>query len=71
MAIGPFTEDPAASRAAFARARGLRDQLEQAVGGSLPELSMGMTGDFEAGIAEGATVVRIGTALFGARPTEV
>ena len=71
MAIGPFTADVAASRAAFALARGLRDQLEQAVGGGLPELSMGMTGDFEAGIAEGATVVRIGTALFGARPTEV
>jgi pyridoxal phosphate enzyme (YggS family) len=71
MAIGPFTADVAASRTAFARARGLRDQLEQAVGRGLSELSMGMTGDFEAGIAEGATVVRIGTALFGARRTEV
>lgn len=71
MAIGPFHTDPAASRAAFAQVRVLRDVLEQAVGRGLPELSMGMTGDFEAGIAEGATLVRIGTALFGDRSTEV
>ncbi len=71
MAIGPFSTDPTASRAAFAQVRVVRDHLEQAVGRPLPELSMGMTGDFEAGIAEGATLVRIGTAIFGARPTEV
>ena len=71
MAIGPFSTDPTASRAAFAQVRVVGDHLEQAVGQPLPELSMGMTGDFEAGIAEGATLVRIGTAIFGARPTEV
>ena len=71
MAIGPFSTDPAASHSAFARVRVLRDHLEQAVGHGLPELSMGMTGDFEAAIAEGATLVRIGTALFGVRSTEV
>jgi len=48
----------------------LRDRLRdrQIVDGDLPELSMGMTGDFEVAIAEGATLVRIGTAIFGERP---
>lgn len=70
MAIGPFTADVSASRAAFAQVRRLRDELEQAVGRALLELSMGMSGDLEAGIAEGATLVRVGTAIFGSRPVQ-
>ena len=57
------------TRAAFARLRELREQAEAsgAYGSALPELSMGMTGDFREAIREGSTIVRIGTALFGAR----
>jgi hypothetical protein len=54
-------------RPAFARLRTLRDDLARASGAALPALSMGMSDDFEAAIAEGATSVRIGTALFGER----
>lgn len=68
MAIGPFTTDPRASRAAFARLGELRDRLQDGVGVALPELSMGMSADYELAIEEGATMVRIGTALFGERP---
>ena len=63
MAIPEPTEDAAEQRAAFARLR----QLQQALGLELDTLSMGMSQDLEAAIAEGATWVRIGTALFGAR----
>jgi hypothetical protein len=60
---------PAAeARATFGRLRQLRDALRQTSGLALPELSMGMTADAEAAVAEGATLVRIGTALFGPRP---
>ncbi len=55
------------ARRAFARLRELRDRLEQLAGIGLPELSMGMSADAEAAAAEGATLVRIGTALFGPR----
>ena len=67
MTIAPLADDPAVARRAFARLRELRDRL--AVHGGLPlrELSMGMTGDLEAAIAEGSTIVRVGTALYGAR----
>lgn len=51
----------------FAGLRELRDRLRDDIGLALPELSMGMTADFEVAIAEGATLVRIGTAIFGAR----
>lgn len=61
MAIPPNTEDPERTRPYFARLRGLARQFE------LPRLSMGMSGDFEVAIEEGATEVRVGTALFGAR----
>jgi pyridoxal phosphate enzyme (YggS family) len=54
-------------RPAFARLRALRDDLARASGAALPVLSMGMSDDFEAAVAEGATCVRIGTALFGQR----
>lgn len=63
MCIPEPTEDPAAQHAAFARLRQLRDSLNL----GLDTLSMGMSHDLEAAIAEGATWVRIGTALFGAR----
>lgn len=56
------------ARATFRRLRELRDLLETTVGELLPELSMGMSADAEAAVAEGATLVRIGTALFGPRP---
>ena len=56
------------ARATFRRLRELRDRLEQASGVGLAELSMGMSDDAEAAAAEGATLVRIGTALFGPRP---
>jgi hypothetical protein len=60
---------PAAeARATFGRLRVLRDALQEASGMRLPELSMGMTADAESAVAEGATLVRIGTALFGPRP---
>ncbi len=69
MAIPPFFEDPEESRPWFARLRELRDRLAPAYGGrpGLTELSMGMSGDFEVAIEEGATMVRVGTALFGPR----
>lgn len=67
MTMAPYSEDPNAARPFFAALRGLRDHLEEATGTPLPELSMGMSGDFEAAIAEGSTLVRLGTAIFGAR----
>ena len=69
MGIGPFTADQRASRTSFAQLRELRDRLQDAVGIPLPELSMGMSADYALAIEEGATMVRIGTALFGERPT--
>jgi pyridoxal phosphate enzyme (YggS family) len=66
MCIPPPQPDAAAERAVFARLRVLMDQLN-ANGLKLDTLSMGMSADFESAIAEGATMVRIGTALFGAR----
>jgi pyridoxal phosphate enzyme (YggS family) len=67
MCLPPPQHEVAAQRALFARVRQLRDGL-QPLGLALDTLSMGMSGDFEAAIAEGATHVRIGTALFGPRP---
>jgi pyridoxal phosphate enzyme (YggS family) len=67
MAIPPFREEPEEARPFFRKLREIRDQLEQASGAGLPELSMGMSHDFPVAIAEGATLVRIGTALFGPR----
>jgi pyridoxal phosphate enzyme (YggS family) len=68
MAIPLETQHPEHSRPAFARLRALRDALRDAPGaGSLRALSMGMSADFEVAIEEGATIVRVGTALFGAR----
>jgi len=67
MCIPPFLEDPEEVRPYFARLRNLRDALQTRLGRRLPVLSMGMSHDFEAAILEGATEVRVGTALFGTR----
>jgi pyridoxal phosphate enzyme (YggS family) len=67
MTIAPMVEDPEDARAAFRRLREMRDSLAERLRRPLPELSMGMTHDFEVAIEEGATQVRIGTAIFGAR----
>jgi pyridoxal phosphate enzyme (YggS family) len=69
MTIAPWTPEPEKARPVFRRLRELKEQCEQQLGAPLPHLSMGMSGDFEVAIAEGATLVRIGTALFGPRPT--
>jgi pyridoxal phosphate enzyme (YggS family) len=66
MAIPPFLSDPEAARPFFRRLRVLREELASD-GFSLPDLSMGMTQDFEVAIEEGATLVRVGTAIFGPR----
>jgi PLP dependent protein len=68
MCIPPLVEDPEQVRPYFRRLRELRDELARQVGRELPVLSMGMSHDFETAIEEGATEVRVGTALFGARP---
>jgi pyridoxal phosphate enzyme (YggS family) len=70
MTVGRMVARPEDARADFARLRSLRDRAEERLGIVLPELSMGMSGDFEVAIEEGATMVRIGTALFGRRPRE-
>jgi pyridoxal phosphate enzyme (YggS family) len=66
MTMAPLSGDETAQRGVFAALRRLRDKLETD-GLGLPELSMGMSGDFRAAIAEGATMVRLGTVLFGER----
>ena len=65
MAMGPTHGDPTP---AFVELRTLRDEAEQRLGKSLPVLSMGMSGDFEAAAAAGSTMLRLGQALFGPRP---
>ena len=67
MCLPPFFDDPEAARPFFVRLRELRDALQSRLGLPLPELSMGMSGDFEAAVEEGATLVRVGTSLFGPR----
>jgi len=69
MVLPPFTPDPEDARPYFRRLRGVRDELAgRGVAPSmLRELSMGMSHDFEVAIEEGATLVRVGTAIFGAR----
>jgi len=68
MLLPAAEPSPAKQRAVFARCRAIRDELN-ARGLALDHLSMGMSGDLESAIAEGATMVRVGTALFGPRPT--
>ena len=67
MCIPPFTENPEQTRPHFRRLRELRDRLTRQLARALPVLSMGMSHDFEVAIEEGATEVRVGTALFGTR----
>jgi len=67
MAVPPYTPVPEKVRPYFQRLRDLKTQAEEALGAPLPQLSMGMSGDFEVAIEEGSTLVRIGTALFGER----
>jgi len=67
MTVPPWTTDQERLREVFRQMRELKQRSEQIVGAPLPQLSMGMSGDFEIAIEEGATIVRIGTALFGPR----
>lgn len=68
MTMAPYDADEATIRGVFIGLRELRNQLQQVHGIELPALSMGMSDDFEIAIAEGATHIRIGRSLFGARP---
>jgi pyridoxal phosphate enzyme (YggS family) len=67
MTVGLQSPDEAAVRGSYRSLRELRDRAADVVGTGLPVLSMGMSGDLEAAVAEGATLVRIGSAVFGAR----
>jgi PLP dependent protein len=67
MTMAPFEAPEATLRQVFGGLRLLRDRLQDQIGAALPELSMGMSGDFQIAIREGATLVRIGTAIFGPR----
>ncbi len=68
MCLPPDFDAPELARPFFAHLHELRDGLESRLGAALPHLSMGMTGDFEAAIEEGATIIRVGTSIFGPRP---
>jgi len=70
MLLPPWSEDPERTRPWFARLRAFRDRLVEngAPASALAQLSMGMSHDYEAAIEEGATIVRVGTAIFGRRP---
>ena len=70
MTIPPYHPNPENSRSHFSRLREFRDQCEKQNRISLHELSMGMTNDFEVAVEEGATLVRVGTAIFGPRPKD-
>jgi len=70
MTIHPLTEEPEDARPCFAALRELRDRVSKETGVALPQLSMGMSADYEAAIEEGATMVRIGTAIFGPRKSK-
>lgn len=67
MTIPPLAANPENSRKYFARLRQLRDRLEKEFRLPLPHLSMGMSGDYRVAVEEGATLVRVGTAIFGER----
>lgn len=68
MTMAPFSENPEDARPFFRALRELRDATERKFGIVLPRLSMGMSGDYEVAVEEGATWVRLGTVLFGERP---
>ena len=67
MTIGPFTDNEKSVRRAFSRCNILFKQGRESVGDQFDSLSMGMSGDFPLAIAEGATMIRIGSSLFGPR----
>src|SRR5262249_50726205 len=67
MTVGAPVATSEQARTGFAKLRELRDAIARRLGRPLPELSMGMSGDYEVAVEEGATMVRVGTALFGAR----
>jgi len=67
MTMAPWSADPETARPVFRKLRALRDHLSGTVPGRWDEFSMGMTDDFEVAIEEGATIVRIGRAIFGPR----
>ena len=67
MTMAPFTRQPENARPYFQKLRDLKSACEARLGAPLPELSMGMSGDYEIAIEEGATIIRLGTTLFGPR----
>ena len=67
MTLGPVPESGRDPRPCFVALRELRDRLQQRLSRPFPELSMGMSGDFECGVEEGSTLIRVGSALFGPR----
>lgn len=68
MTIGRLVENPEDARDCFRSLRQLRERLQEQLGRELPVLSMGMSGDLDVAVEEGATLVRVGSAIFGARP---
>jgi pyridoxal phosphate enzyme (YggS family) len=68
MTMAPYSDNPEDARPVFRTLRELRDELQSTYQHPLPELSMGMSGDFEPAVEEGATLVRVGSSIFGARP---
>lgn len=70
MCLPPFFGEAESSRPYFSRLRELRDGLRRATGLALPHLSMGMSHDFEVAVSEGATMIRVGTDIFGGRPAK-
>ncbi|HAB15740.1 MAG TPA: YggS family pyridoxal phosphate-dependent enzyme [Verrucomicrobiota bacterium] len=71
MTVAPYSTNPEKVRSVFRRLRELRDQCVDVLGAPLTVLSMGMSGDLEVAIEEGATLVRVGTALFGPRQSRL
>lgn len=67
MTVAPYVSDPEKVRPVFRKLRELKERCEQLLGAPLPRLSMGMSGDFEIAIEEGATIIRVGSAFFGPR----
>jgi pyridoxal phosphate enzyme (YggS family) len=68
MTVAPFARDPEKVRPVFRRLREIKAQSEDLLGVSLPHLSMGMSGDFAVAVEEGATMIRLGSAVLGERP---
>ncbi len=67
MTMAPYSDNPESARPCFAGLKKLRDELQKISGAQLPELSMGMSGDFEIAIEEGASIIRVGSSIFGER----